>query len=160
MYRSTVHGHVLSHTALHAVLYCSILYRAGCSVTLGTFVFKVSFSLALQENDLLHRSPPSSSCFWLLLFSSVSFHGQAVEVELKRVRAVGVAGWGGVAGLVLGEWGRDIAATQYTRFLQAAWPVSPLWALLLGASQLVTLPIEEYRTHKRLIRGLRRGQQR
>jgi len=108
---------------------------------------------ALLPDPFLALFPPGCCCgvCWVL-------GAQAVEVELKRVRAVGVAGWGAVAGLVLGEWGRDIAATQYTRFLQAAWPVSPLWALLLGASQLVTLPIEEYRTHKRLVRGLRRGQ--
>eukprot|EP00850_Spirogloea_muscicola_P021760 SM000261S09959 [mRNA] locus=s261:40005:47019:+ [translate_table: standard] len=82
---------------------------------------------------------------------------QGVELQLKRVRIVGAAGWEALGGAFLGEWLEHVAATQVHKFVRGVSTIRPLYALGEGAAALVSLPAEQYRRDRRLLRGMRKG---
>ncbi|CAI5975478.1 unnamed protein product [Closterium sp. NIES-65] len=89
------------------------------------------------------------------LLNLISWKG--VEIDFTKARVVGVQGWDGLGGALIGQWVEDICRRQLHRVVKAAGPVCPLWALGAASLQLVLLPVQEYRQNKRLMRGVKRG---
>ncbi|XP_060676468.1 autophagy-related protein 2 isoform X1 [Ziziphus jujuba] len=82
---------------------------------------------------------------------------KGVELQLKHVHAVGIYGWGSVCETIVGEWLEDISQNQIHKILQGLPAVRSLVAVGAGATKLVSMPIENYRKDKRLLKGMQRG---
>ncbi|KAM7252459.1 hypothetical protein ACFE04_024342 [Oxalis oulophora] len=85
------------------------------------------------------------------------FPWKGIELELKDVHGVGVYGWGNVCETVMGEWLEDISQNQIHRVLQGLPTIRSLVAVGAGAAKLVTMPVDNYRTDHRVLRGMQRG---
>lgn len=82
---------------------------------------------------------------------------KGVELQLKHVHAVGIYGWGSVCETILGEWLEEISQNQIHKLLRGLPPVRSLVAVGSGAAKLVSLPVENYRKDKRVLKGIQRG---
>ncbi|XP_062022613.1 autophagy-related protein 2 isoform X2 [Rosa rugosa] len=82
---------------------------------------------------------------------------KGVELQLKRVHAVGIYGWGSVCETIIGEWLEDISQNQIHKILQGLPTIRSLVAVGAGAAKLVSLPVEHYRKDKRVVKGMQRG---
>ncbi|XWS39960.1 hypothetical protein CRYUN_Cryun18bG0099200 [Craigia yunnanensis] len=82
---------------------------------------------------------------------------KGVELELKRVHAVGVYGWGSVCETIIGEWLEDISQNQIHKVLRGLPTVRSFVAVGAGAAKLVSLPLESYRKDQRVLKGMQRG---
>ncbi|KAJ0076917.1 hypothetical protein Patl1_36151 [Pistacia atlantica] len=82
---------------------------------------------------------------------------KGVELQLKDVHAVGIYGWGSVCETILGEWLEEISQNQIHKLLRGLPPVRSLVAVGSGAAKLVSLPFENYRKDRRVLKGMQRG---
>ncbi|GAA0167398.1 hypothetical protein LIER_22343 [Lithospermum erythrorhizon] len=82
---------------------------------------------------------------------------KGVELQLKRVQAVGIYGWNRVCETIIGEWLEDISQNQVHKLLKGLPPIRSLVAVGSGAAKLVTLPVRNYRKENRLVKGMQRG---
>ncbi|KAL5541102.1 hypothetical protein UlMin_043388 [Ulmus minor] len=82
---------------------------------------------------------------------------KGVELLLKHAHGVGMYGWGSVCEAVLGEWLADISQNQIHKILHGLPTIRSLVAVGAGAAKLVTLPLENYRKDKRVLKGMQRG---
>ncbi|KAF3435392.1 hypothetical protein FNV43_RR22481 [Rhamnella rubrinervis] len=82
---------------------------------------------------------------------------KGVELQLKHVRAVGIYGWGSVCETIIGEWLEDISQNQIHKILRGLPTIRSLVAVGAGAAKLISMPVENYRKDKRLLKGMQRG---
>ncbi|XP_024029007.1 autophagy-related protein 2 [Morus notabilis] len=82
---------------------------------------------------------------------------KGVELNLKHVHDVGIYGWDSVCETILGEWLEDISQNQVHKILRGLPPIRSVVALGAGAAKLVSLPFENYRKDKRVLKGMQRG---
>ncbi|KAL5788358.1 hypothetical protein ACOSP7_005307 [Xanthoceras sorbifolium] len=82
---------------------------------------------------------------------------KGVELQLKHVHAVGIYGWGSVCETIIGEWLEDISQNQIRKVLRGLPPIRSLVSVGSGAAKLVSLPVENYRKDKRVLKGMQRG---
>ncbi|TQD69159.1 hypothetical protein C1H46_045308 [Malus baccata] len=66
-------------------------------------------------------------------------------------------GWGSVCETIVGEWLEYISQNQVCKILQGLPTIRSLVAVSSGARKLVSLPIENYKKDKRLLKGMQRG---
>lgn len=82
---------------------------------------------------------------------------KGVELNLKHVHDVGIYGWASVCETIIGEWLEDISQNQVHKILRGLPPIRSVVALGAGAAKLVSLPVENYRKDKRVLKGMQRG---
>ncbi|KAF5444049.1 hypothetical protein F2P56_036553, partial [Juglans regia] len=82
---------------------------------------------------------------------------KGVELQLKHVHAVGIYGWGSVCDTIIGEWLEDISQNQVHKILQGLPTIRSLVAVGSGAVKLVSLPVENYKRDRRVLKGMQRG---
>ncbi|XP_038705539.1 autophagy-related protein 2-like isoform X2 [Tripterygium wilfordii] len=82
---------------------------------------------------------------------------KGIELQLKHVHAVGLYGWGSICETIIGDWLEDISQNQVHKVLQGIPTVRSLVAVGAGASKLVSLPVENYRKDRRVLKGMQRG---
>ncbi|KAI9181365.1 hypothetical protein LWI28_014271 [Acer negundo] len=82
---------------------------------------------------------------------------KGVELQLKHVHAVGIYGWGSVCETIIGEWLEDISQNQIHKVLQGLPTIRSLVSVGSGAAKLVSLPVENYRKDKKVLKGVQRG---
>ncbi|KAK9109179.1 hypothetical protein Sjap_017239 [Stephania japonica] len=85
------------------------------------------------------------------------FPWKGIELHLKHVNAVGIYGWGSVCETIFGEWLEDISNNQIRKFLKGLPPIRSLFSVGSGAAKLVSLPVNNYRKDRRLLKGIQRG---
>ncbi|KAF5727248.1 hypothetical protein HS088_TW22G00937 [Tripterygium wilfordii] len=82
---------------------------------------------------------------------------KGIELQLKHVHAVGLYGWGSICETIIGGWLEDISQNQIHKVLQGIPTVHSLVAVGAGAAKLVSLPVENYRKDRRVLKGMQRG---
>ncbi|KAB1207098.1 Autophagy-related protein 2 [Morella rubra] len=82
---------------------------------------------------------------------------KGVELLLKQVHAVGIYGWGSVCEAIVGEWLEDISQNQIHKILRGLPTIRSLVTVGSGAVKLVSLPVENYRRDRRVLKGMQRG---
>ncbi|PON69112.1 Autophagy-related protein [Parasponia andersonii] len=82
---------------------------------------------------------------------------KGVELQLKHVHGIGIYGWGSVCETIIGEWLEDISQNQMHKIFRGLPPIRSAVALGAGAAKLVSLPVENYRKDKRVLKGMQRG---
>ncbi|XP_050365139.1 autophagy-related protein 2 isoform X2 [Argentina anserina] len=82
---------------------------------------------------------------------------KGVELQLKHVHAVGIYGWGSVGETIIGEWLEEISQNQIHKILRGLPTIRSLVAVGTGAAKMVSLPVEQYKKDKRVLKGMQRG---
>ncbi|KAL1923425.1 uncharacterized protein VTP21DRAFT_8405 [Calcarisporiella thermophila] len=85
------------------------------------------------------------------------FHLDGAEMTLREVRLTGVDGLSRLFEKLLAEWLPHIRSTQVPHMVSGVSPIRSLVNVGQGMSDLILLPIEQYRRDGRLVRGLQRG---
>jgi hypothetical protein len=91
------------------------------------------------------------------LVNLVSLDG--AQLELGRIKLTGLTGWDGLIDKISDEWIMHIKETQLGSMVSGINPIRPVVNLSKGASDMVRLPIQQYRKDGRIINGLSRGTQ-
>ncbi|KAG6653101.1 autophagy-related protein 2-like isoform X1 [Carya illinoinensis] len=82
---------------------------------------------------------------------------KGVELQLKHVHAVGIYGWGSVCETIIGEWLEDVSQNQVRKILRGLPPIRSFVAVGSSAVKLVSLPVENYKRDRRVLKGMQRG---
>ena len=79
-----------------------------------------------------------------------------VRLCFGRLQLSGLHSWEALLQAVLAEWQPQLLA-QLHRCLGGTVPLRPLVSIGNGVSELVLAPVQTYRDHGRVLRGLRHG---
>jgi hypothetical protein len=85
------------------------------------------------------------------------FRLDGAEISLSHVKLTGIKGMDGLLDRLSQEWLPHILNTQKMNMISGVSPVRSIVNLSTGVSDLVLLPIQQYRKDGRLIKGIQRG---
>ncbi|CAG8497159.1 7566_t:CDS:10 [Diversispora eburnea] len=87
------------------------------------------------------------------------FHLEAAEMTLTSVKLTGVKGVSRLLEDLAAAWLPHIKSTQVPNFVSGVSPIRSLVNIGSGFSDLILLPIEQYKKDGRIIKGLQKGTQ-
>lgn len=85
------------------------------------------------------------------------FRLDAAEIQLSHIKLTGIKGMDGLLDKLSKEWLPHILNTQKGNMVSGVSPVRSIVNLSTGVSDLVLLPIQQYRKDGRLMKGIQRG---
>lgn len=85
------------------------------------------------------------------------FRLDGAEISLSHVKLTGIKGMDSLLGRLSQEWLPHILNTQKMNMVSGVSPVRSIVNLSTGVSDLVLLPIQQYRKDGRLMKGIQRG---
>ncbi|OAF68945.1 hypothetical protein A3Q56_03325 [Intoshia linei] len=79
------------------------------------------------------------------------------KIVLKNLQCNGLCGWNEVITFILKSWMDDIFNNQLSSVISSIEPINHVAVLYKGLKDLIGIPIEQYKTDGRVLRGIRQG---